>query len=262
MLTNLKEIQKYINTKEYSLHMANSCENFIHAEKTLFDSRLLAETIDKSGIAIVQLNNIPLRSIIKNLSSSLGKPIKDTGIHKKYIARVRAEDNGKYYINSSASQPLHTDEGYKNTFPRYASLYCLQQSRMGGISTIVKVDELLEALYTNFRNKVSELFQPDALCIETVKGKLYKQIFFKMNNGLIGMSYSPILFNWNAKSSISDMIVFINQFVHDPTNQYRYLLKENQLLIMDNCRVLHGRTAFSSQDNRLLLRFWNHSISL
>jgi alpha-ketoglutarate-dependent taurine dioxygenase len=55
------------------------------------------------------------------------------------------------------------------------------------------------------------------------------------------------------------MIGTINQFIHDPINQHRVKLKENELLIIDNCQVLHGRTAFSENEDRLLLRLWNES---
>ncbi|QIN36830.1 TauD/TfdA family dioxygenase [Legionella longbeachae] len=262
MLSDLKEIQKHISTNEYYTHQGKNCAYHFHTEEDFLDSEQFIQFINKNGFAIVQLNNKPLRSLLRRLVQYFGPSMKDSGVYKKYIAKVQAANNGKFYINSDKSQPLHTDEGYTNIFPHYASLYCVQQASQGGISTIVHVQTLLDALYDKFADKVSELFQPDALSIQTVTGTIKKQILFKLKNGLVGMSYSPILLNWKSTNLISDMIIFINQFIHDPQNQFRISLQKDQLLIMDNCRILHGRTGFNMQDERLLLRFWNQSIAI
>ncbi|ASQ47052.1 TauD/TfdA family dioxygenase [Legionella clemsonensis] len=262
MLCDLKEIQKYINTKEYCLHPGMNSEYYFHPEEDFLNTELLRQFVDNNGFAIVQLNNKSLRSLLKTLAFYLGPPMKDSGVYKKYIAKVQAAKNGKFYVNSNMSQPLHTDEGYTNIFPRYASLYCLQQSNQGGISTIVPVETLLNALYNKFGNQVAKLFQADALSITTKAGTSNKQILFTLDNGSIGMSYSPFVLNWRATAPISDMIIFINEFIHDPSNQHRIALQKDQLLVMDNCRIFHGRTEFNSQDNRLLLRFWNKRIAV
>ena len=211
MLSDLKEIQRHISTTEYCLHPGMDHDYLVHTEEDFLNTELFPQLVDENGFAIIQLNSKPLRSLLKTLAYYFGPPMKDSGVYKKYIAKVQAANNGKFYVNSNKSQPLHTDEGYTSMFPRYASLYCLQQSSQGGVSTIVQVETLLNALFSQFGDQVSKLFQPDALIIKTIACTLNKKIFFKLDNGLIGMSYSPMMLNWKATSVISKMILFINE---------------------------------------------------
>lgn len=259
MLRNLQEIQTCINRETYCTHLGKipdisnvDIQNYNEVETV----------VSENGFAIINIKNQSLLSIMRSLKKTFGRPIRDVGINKKYIAKVEASKNGKYYINTAFSQPLHTDEGYRRVFPRFVSLYCVRQSLAGGISTIVKVEELLTGLYGKFKDDVANLFQPSFIQIETPAGLIDKQILFPINETITGLSYSPILKHIRTTELGHEMISFINQFIHEPNNQYRMVLKENDLLIMDNCRVLHGRTAFDEHDNRLLLRLWNESITL
>ena len=43
--------------------------------------------------------------------------------------------------------------------------------------------------------------------------------------------------------------------IHQKNNQIRCKLQPGQLLLIDNFRVLHGRTGFDLSDQRLLYRF-------
>jgi len=261
MLHNLQEIQSYINKEAYCTHSGKMDDShYIDLDNQNYNE--IKTVISQNGFAIINVKNQSLLSIMRILKKIFGRPIRDVGINKKYIAKVEASKNGKYYINTAFSQPLHTDEGYRRVFPRFVSLYCVRQSLAGGISTIIKVEELLTGLHDKFKDDVANLFQPSFIQIETPAGLIDKQILFPINETITGLSYSPILKHIQTTELGHEMISFINQFIHEPNNQYRMVLKENDLLIMDNCRVLHGRTAFNEHDNRLLLRLWNESITL
>ena len=164
--------------------------------------------------------------------------------------------------NSRFAQPLHIDEGYRNEFPRFVSLYCVKPSQTGGVSTIVNVKEVLAELYRLFGNDVNNFFQSSFLKIDSAYETINKQIIFELNEKVIGMSYSPILRNVTTTELGYKMISCINQFIHNPFNQYRIKLKENDLLIMDNCQVFHGRTAFVQNEHRLMLRLWNKPLKI
>lgn len=261
MLFNLKDIQAHINNENYCNHQGKSDSLTFFDEDTFLSSDSLKQIIQKNGFAILNMKKRTLLSILRGLAKTFGPQIRDVGINKKYIARVKAVTNGRFYINTAFSQPLHSDEGYRTVFPRFVSLYCVKSSLKGGVSTIIKVTELLAGLGTVFKEHVENLYRPDFIQIDTASGKINKQLLFHIDNGMTGMSYSPILRGLTTNELGYDMISWINKFIHDPANQYRFSLKENYLLIMDNCQVLHGRTAFNEKDNRLLLRFWNESIS-
>lgn len=262
MLRNLQEIQAHINNDAYCNHIGKIAESRCIRDLDSRSHKEIRNAVSENGFIIINVKNQPLLSMVRVLKKIFGMQIRDVGINAKYIAKVEASKNGKYYINTAFSQPLHTDEGYRKVFPRFVSLYCVRQSSAGGMSTIVKVDELLTELHKKFKNDVTNLFQPNFIQIDSPSGLIDKQILFPINETITGLSYSPILRNVQTTDLGYEMISFINQFIHEPSNQYRIMLKENDLLIMDNCRVLHGRTAFNENDKRLLLRLWNDSISL
>lgn len=91
---------------------------------------------------------------------------------------------------------------------------------------------------------------------------LIKLSKFALFNRGIGISYSPILQKMWCTDAVFQMFDHISQYIHRHSNQIRFKLKSGQALLFDNCRVLHGRTAFSMNDKRLLYRYWFESTDL
>lgn len=262
MLIDIKDIQAVINSQHYCTHPGKSDDLGLCDTNTFLMSELMKQTVQKNGFALFTTNKRSLLTILRELRKIFGPQIRDVGINKKYIARVKAVNNGKFYINTSFSQPLHSDEGYRTVFPRFVSLYCIKPSTRGGVSTIVVVKDLVARLRKVFKdNEVENLYCPSFIQIDTMAGKISKQLLFHLDDDAIGMSYSPVLKGLRTSELGYDMLSWINKFIHDPANQYRLSLKANELLLMDNCQVLHGRTGFNERDNRLLLRFWHESMS-
>lgn len=262
MLYNLKTIQEHISSKQYCDHPGKNSDSYHLKDLNIQDDVSISSAVSENGFAIFNIKNMPLLPIIRVLQKQFGKQLKDVGINKKYVAKIKASINGKYYINTAYSQPLHTDEGYRTEFPRFVSLVCVRPSLIGGTSTIVKTKELVDDLYRIFKDDISNLLRPDFIQIDTAYGKINKQILFNINKSTFGMSYSPIIHSIKTTELGHQIISSINKFIHNPQNQYRVLLKENDVLIMDNCQILHGRTAFKENDNRLFLRLWNGSLKL
>ena len=255
-MINLKDIHTHINSDVYCKHPGKSMA------VSPLDIQNLYSAVTENNYVVLNVHNKSLLSIMRMLVKHFGEPLKDVGYRKKYLAKVEAIPKGKYYFNTKYSQPLHADEGYRNTFPRFVSLYCIRPAANGGISTLVMVNELLSELKRVFEEDVEKLYLPDYIKIDSPCEESNKQILFRLNQKKVGMSYSPIMRKLQTTALGYDMISFINQFIHDPNNQYRISLKKNDLLIMDNCQVLHGRTRFDDNDNRLLLRLWNNLVTL
>jgi alpha-ketoglutarate-dependent taurine dioxygenase len=262
MLHNLKDIHAHIKSELYCNHSGKNTALPYFQNLDIADYNTIKSTVIEHGFAIVNFKGKSLLSIIKLLQKLFGRAVKDVGIKKKYIAKVAPSVNGKYYVNSIFAQPLHTDEGYRNEFPRFVSLYCVTPSQTGGVSTIVRTKEVLDQLHSLFDIDVNNFFQSSFLQIESAYETINKQILFELNENVIGMSYSPILRSITTSELGYKMIACINQFIHDPSNQYRIKLNANDLLIMDNCQVFHGRTAFGESDSRLMLRLWNEPLTI
>lgn len=261
-MNNLEEIQAHISSDLYCYHPGKSINENCFADEQIADYGGIKTILSEHGFVIFNVKNKSLLATVRMLKEVSGQQVKHTGVNKKYIAKVEATNEGKFYINTAFSQPLHTDGGHQNQFPRFTSLLCVRPAQEGGVSTIIKASELLSELYSVFKDEVANLFNSDFIQIDTMHGTMNKLILFNLTQETIGISYTPVLQTIKTTKLGLRMLSFINHFIHDPCNQYRISLKQNDLLLMDNCRVLHGRTAFKKNDDRLLLRFWNEFICL
>ncbi|MDP3562010.1 MAG: TauD/TfdA family dioxygenase [Legionellaceae bacterium] len=257
----LKEIHDHVNTECYGKHPGKKIiPSSFRAE--FDDTQAIQSAIKQHGLVVINCRRKSLLITAKLIKSIFGKPIKNTaGGRTGYISRIRkSEIKGRFrtYTASEFAEPLHTDGGHLPIFPRFVSFYCVQPALNGGLSTIVSVRELLESLYQKFNEEIYSFLQPNFLQIDTMYSRnISKQLFFRLENNEIGLSYWPVMFNVKTSETGSNMLLAINKFIHDPVNQYRFKLEKHELLVVDNCRVLHSRTAFHKNDQRCLLRLWN-----
>lgn len=260
MLIALSDIQNLLNTKEYNNYLSNSkISNEYYAE----DLNNLYSLVAKNGFAIFNSHaKCNLLSIIHYMRKNFGANIKDSGVDKKYLAKIYPNPLKKYYINSGLAQPLHTDEGYRNTFPHYVSLYCVIPDTHGGVSVLVDGRNLIAYLNSQYKELLPLAFKTDFMHLETAVGKICKPLLFYLPDKSIGISYSPILKQIHSDAEGLCLISAVNDYIHSPSNQIRIKLKAKELLVVNNCRMLHGRTEFNPSNKRLLLRLWNGEISL
>tara|TARA_R110000868_G_scaffold396846_2_gene669207 strand:- start:5887 stop:6732 length:846 start_codon:yes stop_codon:yes gene_type:complete len=215
------------------------------------------DLLDCRGFVLVSVETNPnIQEVISWQNVFLGPSMKDRGDDRGGYSTVMAEKDGKFFVNSSLSQPIHTDEGHTSRFPRYISLYCETPSLSGGVSTLVSAEAMIEKLKVNFADRIHQLFNRNAIKVKNVGGFETKNILMRLPDGRTGISYSPILRELTCDESIFEMFSNITKYVHNPDNQIRFRLARNHLLIVDNCRVLHGRTRFLASDRRILSRMW------
>jgi hypothetical protein len=211
------------------------------------------------GYAILQFDKFIDNNAINIsawLQALLGEPIYDKNPGKLTYAKVQAEKNSKFYINSNLTQPMHTDEGHTTQCPRYVALHCVQQSEIGGDSILVPFETLHKALLDQFGDMVKLLYRKDAITVQNVYGEEKKPILLHFEESRSGISYSPVLQKMRSSHDVFELFDYMTKFAHDPNNQIRFKMKPDQILLIENCRVLHGRTAFSHHESRLLYRYW------
>jgi hypothetical protein len=183
-------------------------------------------------------------------------PLVDKNPGELSYAKIQVEESSRHYVTSNLSQPLHTDQGHTTQCPRYVALYCFSQATSGGYSIVVQFEELYKQLINQFGDLVDLLFIKDAVTVQNMFRELSKPILIKLEDGKVGISYSPVLQKMYCSDQIFQLFDFITSYVHNPINQIRLKLKENQILLLDNCLCLHGRTGFSNNGARLLYRYW------
>ncbi|OGT38682.1 MAG: hypothetical protein A3F11_03560 [Gammaproteobacteria bacterium RIFCSPHIGHO2_12_FULL_37_14] len=220
-------------------------------------NKKIFDILNNRGFVLVSIEaNTDIHNITTWQNKFLGLSMEDRGHDKGFYSTVMAEKDGKFFVNSNLTQPIHTDEGHTSLLPRYISLYCKTSSTYGGITTLVDSAKLIKILENDFGNKMQYLFDKEAIQVRNVSGCESKNILMLLPDGRTGISYSPILRELTCNKTIFEMYSVITKYVHDPLNQIRFKLAKNHLLILDNCRVLHGRTKFLISDDRILYRMW------
>ncbi len=218
----------------------------------------ITEQIKNVGFAIIRVINEHLSAdnLNEKLITFLDPLLSNNNLQHKPFSVVKSDGEGKYYINSHLAQPMHTDEGYTRLSPRYVALYCQRQSIKGGDSILVPFQKLYKKLIDQFQDDVALLFDQECISITHYHGEVKKPILCDLENGSIGISYSPVLKKLCCNKKVYEMFDFITSYVHTPSNQIRFLLQEGDILLFDNFKILHGRTRFAQSDPRLLYRYW------
>ncbi|MDP1574332.1 MAG: TauD/TfdA family dioxygenase [Coxiellaceae bacterium] len=217
------------------------------------------EHLKNFGHCVLQLNKeieYTIEDITAFLSSQFGEPMNDRNRKKLAYTQIKSERNPEAYVTSNWTQPMHTDEGHTSIYPEIIGMYCYKPAKLGGVSILVEFERLYLALVEKFGEQIDCLFDKKCLDVFSAYGREFKPLLFRKDENKIGISYSPILGKMYCTDTVFEMYDFITKYLHNPGNQLRFKLAEKQILILDNCRVLHARTAFSPQCDRLLYRYW------
>ncbi len=161
-----------------------------------------------------------------------------------------------HYFNSAVAQPLHTDEGHAHVYPRYVLLACNKHADIGGETIIVEVDSLYKHLINEFGTSVNRLFEDDAIKFRSHNGWVEKPILLQLLNNQVGITFSVNFKEMFCTEEVYRMYNFIAHYIHQRENQIRFKLFSGQILLIDNVRLLHGRTSFMTGSQRSLIRYW------
>ncbi|MGH7999326.1 MAG: TauD/TfdA family dioxygenase, partial [Brasilonema sp.] len=163
----------------------------------------------------------------------------------------------KYIGATNREHFLHTDGPFERNPPEIFALQCEVAASSGGYSKIVRARDIYEYLVNGYPAHLMTLFKPDVLAIKRgdrfAKRAIFKVldervfIFFRMEDGAAEIEVKP-----EAVAAFN----LIKEFVNAPNNQIVFPLKPHQILIADNRAILHGRSAFSENEPRLLNRVW------
>jgi len=199
-------------------------------------------------------DNRSLREIGKCLGrvSTRGQPVRSGGVEAGAVVRVETltsqprDQFGKRLISASAlAFPLHTDESFCAIPARWVLLHCWRHDPDGGESTFARVDELAAALNTRRFEQQFTLPYPIG------------------DRPLIGAN-SMLRFN---AAEVEGEIAMRRRLPSQEERQLmervdsifnahaiRFRLAPGDLLVIDNHRVAHGRSAFDPLSGRLLKR--------
>ena len=260
----LKEFEKdnelyFINKISWKSDFQNN--NIYKFNKNFFEEKIMYESLlnfYKYGFVIFE--NVPTQdNFIVNFANSIGS-IRRTNFGEFFNVKSKPNPNDLAYT----SLPLapHTDNPYRKPVPCIQLLHCIENEVGGGLSTLVDglaVTEELKKEHPSFFQILTEIkvrfqFVDDNVVLEDwaemiqldENGRL-KQVRFSPRLDFVPlMDKEKLELYYAARNKISEMY-------NSKKFRIEFKLKPGDLLMMDNYRLLHGRTEYNANEgNRFL----------
>ena len=260
----LKEFEKdnelyFINKISWRSDFQNN--NIYKFNKNFFEEKIMYESLlnfYKYGFVIFE--NVPTQdNFIVNFANSIGS-IRRTNFGEFFNVKSKPNPNDLAYT----SLPLapHTDNPYRKPVPCIQLLHCIENEVGGGLSTLVDglaVTEELKKEHPSFFQILTEIkvrfqFIDDnvvledwAEMIQLDENKRLKQVRFSPRLDFVPlMDKEKLELYYAARNKISEMY-------NSEKFRIEFKLKPGDLLMMDNYRLLHGRTEYNANEgNRFL----------
>ncbi len=170
-----------------------------------------------------------------------------------YVTDVTVKPGSKALVTSDRALDYHTDHHRADLI----AWYCLEQTDDGGETILIDAYALLRKLSAEqlhllrsvklFEHKVfdgdSELFP--LLSEKFGREKVYYS--FWVNRGDL------------TREQMEALLAF--KSITETERPIRYRLEPSDLLVIDNGRMLHGRTAIGGNRRRFLKRYWIESLN-
>ena len=209
----------------------------------------------------VIIKNVPSENnYIVNFANSIGS-VRRTNFGEHFNVKSKSNPNDLAYTTLHLSP--HTDNPYRNPVPCIQLLHCIENEVSGGYSTLVdgftvseklkKEDpeayKILTEVKVRFKFTDKNVMLEDwAELIQLDEEKNFKQVRFSPR-----LDYVPMLEKdkldqyYKARKKLSDMY-------NSEKNRIEFKLAPKDLMMMDNYRVLHGRTKFDPEEGKRFLQ--------
>ena len=209
----------------------------------------------------VLVKNVPTENnFIVNFANSIGS-VRRTNFGEHFNVRSKSDPNDLAYTSLHISP--HTDNPYRNPVPCIQILHCIENEVSGGFSTLVDgytVTENLKKEDPEFYKILSEVkvrfkFTDKNVVLEDWSELIhlddnneFKQVRFSPR-----LDYVPMLeknkldLYYKARKKLSDLY-------NSEKNRIEFKLAPKDLMMMDNYRVLHGRTKFDPNEGKRFLQ--------
>jgi len=203
------------------------------------------------------------KGLLQNLAKSLGKislsginvsgnVLEDGFIHRVEVKEEALKDKSGYNILSSTAEvfPCHTDDYFSENPVDVVILHCVIPDEFGGESIIAYLKNILDFLATKTIKILSQQTFPShfgkvSILEKDINGyKIrYNRLEIERASKITGISL-----NEKQITALDHLDNAINK------TQIIFKLKKNDCLVLNNKKLVHGRTAISKDSNRLLRR--------
>jgi gamma-butyrobetaine dioxygenase len=187
--------------------------------------------------------------------------VRETNYGKWFDVRSEVDAINLAYTNLGLQ--AHTDNPYRDPVPTIQIIYCLENSALGGDSTVV--DGFNAAM--QLKNQNPNYFNLLTKYCARFEYKGDKGAHLQSRRPMIELSPDgeliAIRFNNRSAAPITDVPYedmenyykayrTFSNIINDPTSAVNFKLNPGECFITDNTRVLHARTAYSGAGTRWL----------
>ena len=258
--SNEDNVIKSIDKIKWNSDLKN-IKNFEYQDN-LFDSKEMHDLlISFYQYGFVIIKNVPTYdNFIVKFANSIGS-VRRTNFGEHFNVKSKPDPNDLAY--TSLALAPHTDNPYRNPVPCIQLLHCVESKVHGGLSTLVDgltVTEDLKSNYPEFYKILTEIkvkfkfIDKDVVLenwsplIELSDEKKFKQVRFSPR-----LDFVPILdkekldLYYKARNKLSEMY-------NSDKYKIEFKLSAKDLIMMDNYRLLHGRTAYQTSEGERFLQ--------
>jgi alpha-ketoglutarate-dependent taurine dioxygenase len=239
--------------------------------------KLIRNELHISGCVIIRDFNVfeldmnLKKNLFLALCSLIGNPIEHNLGKKDYIWDIKLRENASLiptFSEHNSEAPLHTDTQYRLNPEKYISLFALKKARCGGgETTILQFEDVIRTLQktTNgqdclyvlknslFPFAVPSVFSRDENQAHWIFAPIIsdkKSIRYRFDTIDQGLRYSNLSEADNTKQVWA--LHFFREHITSHSSVVKLSLEDGEILILDNERVLHGRTSFSDPNRHIL----------
>jgi len=220
----------------------NNLDDPIHLKNML-------ESFLRYGFCIMQDTPTDRNSLLK-LAGRFGY-VRNT--HWGQLFNVEKKDKASDLAYTDLALPAHTDNPYREPIPGIQFLHCLTNDVVGGLSTLVDGIAITERLAQEAPDQAALLERVN------VRFRYHGSAAILENWGpMVERNHRGIVYRIRLSSKLDyvpaletdEMDVFykarrrLYELSNDDEFQISFPFKQGTLLMMDNYRLLHGRTAF------------------
>lgn len=237
---------------------------------------------DKYHLIIKNFGKTPkrIKRNIIDFSKKFGKVLKQDKFGKQFAEitpdikkikkkKIKKKDIKLRYHQTNTGGFIHSDGPQLNNPPKYVLMACNKNATRGGYSILSSIEKILLHLKKKDKKTLSILkkkflFEKRGFYFKNQSKVHKKPIIESYNNNFrfrYLRDYMHEAYRLKSIKLSSVQIKALNQLdklLSKKENQYLYKLNEGDVLLLNNYKLAHGRSAFNINNgsNRSLIRVW------
>ena len=272
--TFLNNFDKYYNQKNSKKNKLSLQKDFKKIRKKFIDNNdyfLIIKNFE-SNVKKIKDKSIVFSEIIgtRLAQSKKGNKIQEVTpkISKlKKISKKKIKEKLRYH-QTNLGGSIHSDGPQLNQPPKYIIMTCVQNAKKGGLSIITNAKKIFEFMKKKEPKhlrilKKSFFFERRGFSFNN--SNIFKKPIFEIKKNLLRFRYlrdymheAYRLKSLKLSTAQIKALDQLDKLLSKKKNQYLYKLSEGDVLLLNNHKLAHGRSAFSINNggNRSLIRVW------